>query len=194
MYVLLSHYKISGASNDSSLQKVFQEDDMSARLIEAGYSKSLYALSLNDASGMGSTLLTFHLFLKVKAVMDQFKEGLEMAGLLPFMTKYADLMRPLFVDETCCLTASKCTQSSSHNTHTHTNRTQILTHTHTHIPTTDDVKEMLVPTFSDKGTTKRPKEEQTYVHFCDFLDHYEGDNNYTRNYPVLVFTYIGLLL
>ncbi len=45
--------------------------------------------------------------LKVKAVMDQFREGLEAAGLLPFMVKYTDLMRPLFVDESRCLTASK---------------------------------------------------------------------------------------
>ncbi len=40
---------------------------------------------------------------------------------------------------------------------------------------TDQVKEMLEPTFSDKGSTKRVQEEQAYVHFCDFLDECEGN-------------------
>ena len=56
---------------------------------------------------MVSTLLTFHLFIKVKAVMDQFKEGLEEAGVLHYMKKYYDLTTPLFVNETSRLTANK---------------------------------------------------------------------------------------
>lgn len=53
------------------------------------------------------TIVTFHLFIKVKAVMDQFKEGLEVSGLLQHMKKYYDLMTPLFVNERSSLTASK---------------------------------------------------------------------------------------
>lgn len=102
-----SCYKVSEASNDSSLQEIIQEEDNATRLLEAGYSKSLRAVSLDDRNGIISTLLTFHLFLKVKAVMDQFREGLEVAGLLKFLTTYTDLMRPLFVDESSPLTASK---------------------------------------------------------------------------------------
>ena len=39
--------------------------------------------------------------------MDQFKEGLEEAGLLYYLKKYLDIMAPLFVDKTAPLTASK---------------------------------------------------------------------------------------
>ncbi len=33
---------------------------------------------------------------------------------------------------------------------------------------------MMEPMYSEKGSTKRAQEEQTYVHFCDFLDQCEG--------------------
>lgn len=76
-------------------------------VVEAGYSKPLSKVSLCDQGEIVSTLLAFHLFLKVKGVMDQFREGLQVAGLLHFMTKYTDLLRPLFVDEKHLLTARK---------------------------------------------------------------------------------------
>ena len=100
-------YKISDASSDASLQEMLQEEEMVSRLVEAGYSKSLSQLSLSDRDDIMSSLVSFHFFLKVKAVMDQFREGLETSGLLHFMTKYTDLLRPLFVDERRPLTASK---------------------------------------------------------------------------------------
>ena len=49
----------------------------------------------------------FYLLVKVKAVMDQFKKGLDEAGVLQYMTKYFDIMTPLFVNEEIPLTASK---------------------------------------------------------------------------------------
>ena len=42
--------------------------------------------------------------MKVKAVMDQFKEGLALGGVLSLMKDYCDLLRPMFVDETPALT------------------------------------------------------------------------------------------
>ena len=98
-------YKISDASSDASLQEMLQEEVVS-RLVEAGYSKSSSQLSLSDRD-IASSLVSFHFFLKMKAVMDQFREGLETSGLLHFMTKYTHLLRPLFVDEHRPLTASK---------------------------------------------------------------------------------------
>ena len=80
-----------------------------SRLVEAGYTKPLNQLLLSDRDEIVSILVSFHLLLKVKAVMDQFREGLELRGLLHFMTKYTDLLRPLFVDENRPLTARKQT-------------------------------------------------------------------------------------
>ena len=39
--------------------------------------------------------------------MDQFKDGLEVAGVLKYLKKYYDLLTPLFVNETQLFTASK---------------------------------------------------------------------------------------
>ena len=86
---------------------MLHEEQILSRLVEAGYTKSLSQLSLSDRDEIVSTLVAFYLFLKVKAVMDQFRDGLEMAGLLKFMKKYTDQLRPLFVDESSPLTASK---------------------------------------------------------------------------------------
>ena len=76
-------------------------------VVEAGYSKALNQVTLRDQGEIVSTLLAFHLFLKVKGVMDQFREGLQVAGLLHFISKYTDLLRPLFVDERRPLTSRK---------------------------------------------------------------------------------------
>jgi len=86
---------------------LLQEEEALTLLSEAGYAKPLSLVTLADKRGILGTVLTFHLFIKVKAVMDQFKEGLEMAGILQYMEKYTDIIRPLFVDENLPLTASK---------------------------------------------------------------------------------------
>ena len=53
-------------------------EDMEISLItEAGYMKPLSTLCLDDVSNLVSTLITYHLFIKVKAHMDQFCEGVE---------------------------------------------------------------------------------------------------------------------
>ena len=38
--------------------------------------------------------------------MDQFREGLEIFGVYQYISKYPDIMQPLFVDESTNLTAS----------------------------------------------------------------------------------------
>ncbi len=64
-----------------SYRKHYRRKKMVTRLIEAGYSKSLRQRSLSDREEIVSTLLVFHLFLKVKAVMDQFRKGLDVAAV-----------------------------------------------------------------------------------------------------------------
>ena len=73
---------------------------MLSRLTEAGYSKPLHMISVSDKKGILASLCDFHLFMKVKAVMDQFKDGLALGGVLQLMKSNFDLLQPLFVDET----------------------------------------------------------------------------------------------
>ena len=75
-------------------------------MAEVGYTKPLTLMCLSDRRGVIDEVLTFHLFIKVKAAMDQFLEGLECAGFLSYMKRYTDIVRPLFVDESPPLTAS----------------------------------------------------------------------------------------
>ena len=69
------------------------------KLDTLGFTKAIPSIQLSDKTDVVSTLVTYHLFIKVKAAMDQFKEGLESAGVLSYMKKYFDLITPLFVNE-----------------------------------------------------------------------------------------------
>ena len=107
LHIKFLFLKISSADCEETLRRVLEDEKALTHLSEAGFTKPLSLVQLSDRREIVSTLLTFHLFIKVKAVMDQFKEGLEEAGLLHYMKKYHDLMTPLFVNETSRLTASK---------------------------------------------------------------------------------------
>ena len=76
-------------------------------LAEAGYFRALSMVSVDDKKDIIAAVTTFYIFIKVKAAMDQFQQGLEAAGVLSYMRKYADLIRPMFVDESVPFTAGK---------------------------------------------------------------------------------------
>ena len=77
IHILCLFMKISDTSSDVSLQEVLQDDEIMARLVEAGHNKSLNQLSLNHGSDIVlMTQVAFHLFPKINAVMDQIREGL----------------------------------------------------------------------------------------------------------------------
>ena len=80
---------------------------MLTQLINVGCNKTVTNLTLSDRSEVISSILEFNLFIKVKAAMDQFREGLDSAGLLPPMKQYEDLLRPLFVDDGAVLRVGK---------------------------------------------------------------------------------------
>ena len=76
-------------------------------LAEAGYFRALSMVSVDDKKDIIAAVTTFYIFIKVKAAMDQFQQGLEAAGVLSYMRKYTDLIRPMFVDESVPFTAGK---------------------------------------------------------------------------------------
>ena len=79
-----------------------------SKVSEVGYTKLLNRLELSDKCGIISLLTTYHLFIKSKVAMDQFKEGLELFGVYQYIVKYPGLLRALFVNERLPLTSSKC--------------------------------------------------------------------------------------
>ena len=79
-----------------------QEDAVSI-ITEAGYTRPLINVLISDKGMLLSLIVTYHLFIKSKAMMDQFREGLECAGVHNIL--YEDQMRSLFVNERTPLTA-----------------------------------------------------------------------------------------
>lgn len=75
------------------------------RLSEAGYNKPLSTVSNADKGEVMSALVDFYLFIKVKALMDQFRKSMETGGILKHMKASTDLLRPMFVNEKKALTA-----------------------------------------------------------------------------------------
>jgi len=93
---------------DCEFQAIFSEDEaMLTQLLGVGYHKAVCNLSLSDRSEIISTITDFNLFIKVKAAMDDFREGLDSAGLLIFMKEYPEFLQPLFVDKGTALRAGE---------------------------------------------------------------------------------------
>ena len=90
------------------LREALGEELVLNSLLEAGYKKPICRVSLADKADLVSLITTYHLFIKVKAHMDCFKEGIELFGVYQYVSKYPSLLRPLFVDESIPLSASKC--------------------------------------------------------------------------------------
>ena len=140
--------------------------DMEISLItEAGYMKPLSRLCLDDVSNLVSTLITYHLFIKVKAHMDQFREGVEHFGLDSYLSKCYSLLRPLFVDEKVGLTAS---------TYMRHMRPLFLVYIMPNLPSTEQMKRMLVVACSEPGSRKRALEEQAYIFFATSIEECES--------------------
>ena len=96
------------ADTDEKLRDVLQEEALTC-ISEIGFTKPLSTVRLTDKVDIVSSIQTFHLFIKAKAVMDQFKAGLQVAGVHQYMTKHCELMKPLFVNERTPLTSSMLT-------------------------------------------------------------------------------------
>ena len=66
-------------------------------LVQTGFRRAVVSLTLDDVQKVSSALIDFHCMLKVKAAMDQFKNGLKTLGLLNMLEENPSLWKPLFV-------------------------------------------------------------------------------------------------
>ena len=91
---------------DVALRDALHSDDALALMANVGYTKPLTRLSQSDRKEIIDAVQTFHLFIKVKAVMDQFQEGLRYARVHIYLKQFMDIIRPMFVNDNPPLTAS----------------------------------------------------------------------------------------
>ncbi len=90
-----------------AVRTVFEDEDCVSLLLETGFHKPLLSLTVADKPSICTTLKYYHAFVKVKAELDQFVEGLKALGVLELTRKHPDLMRPLFVDVIDCQKLTK---------------------------------------------------------------------------------------
>lgn len=106
--------------------------------------------------------------MKVKAAMDQFKEGLKTLGLLSLLEEKPDLWKPLFVANTRPLAAGRSTLQYA---------CVSVAYLHNY---SEMLKNMFITEYSDVGSNHRTLEEQAWIHFMDFLDECEGKHSKER--------------
>ncbi|XP_062519771.1 uncharacterized protein LOC134194818 isoform X2 [Corticium candelabrum] len=86
--------QIEVVADDSTLQDICSSGiDV---LIEAGYTKPVSQISLENKTEVAKTLV-IHTLYRSKAVLDQLKSGLATLGLLDAMSKHPQILEPLFV-------------------------------------------------------------------------------------------------
>ena len=76
----------------------FSIDEGEILLYETGYRKPVCSLKLADKPSILAALLDFHLMIKVKAQMDQFKEGLHTLGFYEVLKSNPSMWEPYFMD------------------------------------------------------------------------------------------------
>ena len=93
---IILYWQVNECTTDDELVRLFQAEEMLDPLLEANYSKPVTHLTLSDRNEINQTLADFHCYMKRKACMDQFMEGLDAVGVARFVRSYPALMEPLF--------------------------------------------------------------------------------------------------
>ena len=88
--------QLNNAENDLDVQMTFYVDEAAELLMETGFKKPLKHLQMADREHLQSVLLLYHCILKVKAEMDQFREGLSTLGVLTALENNSSLMKCFF--------------------------------------------------------------------------------------------------
>ena len=96
--------QIHGAETNDDWQMVLGIEEV---VLATGYRKALARTSLANRHEIISSLVDYHCMTKMKAVMDQFKEGLAVLGVLKSIQENPHWWQPLFVTPDIPLTASE---------------------------------------------------------------------------------------
>lgn len=86
------------AENDDDIKVCLSIDEAASLLNETGYRKAVCSLKLSDRPSVIGALLDYHLMIKVKAEMDQFKDGLQTLGYLEILQSNPSLWEDYFIN------------------------------------------------------------------------------------------------
>jgi hypothetical protein len=86
---------------------VFAIDEGMDLLVATGFRKPLCSLKIIDRPAILSALMEYHLMAKMKAEMDQFKEGLNVLGFLDVVKRKTNLWEPFFIHRESIITAGR---------------------------------------------------------------------------------------
>lgn len=85
------------AENDDDMKVCLSIDEASSLLNETGYRKAVCSIKLSDRPSVIGALLDYHLMIKVKAEMDQFK-GLQTLGYLEVLQSDPSVWEDYFIN------------------------------------------------------------------------------------------------
>ena len=89
------------------MRAVFDDNENENLLLETGYKTAILHLDISQRTSLLSVILDYHCFIKAKAANDQFLEGLQLTGVLDYVKKFPEIMKPLFCFNKSMLTAGK---------------------------------------------------------------------------------------
>lgn len=89
---------MDNAENDAEMQATISMDETQSLLYETGFSTPLAQIAAKDKTMIHSILVNYHCMTKVKAIMDQYMEGLGGLGLLHLVQANPVKWRDFFVD------------------------------------------------------------------------------------------------
>ena len=97
------------AEDDTEIQAAFSIDEVQSLVYETGFRKPSAHVTVADKSMVASLLVNYHCMTKVKAVMDQYIDGLESLKLLNHIRADPLKWKDFFVDNGVTVDAGTCT-------------------------------------------------------------------------------------
>ena len=91
------------------LRDVFAADDDKDLLLQCGFQIPVSAINLSMKNTLVTVLVDYHCIVKCSAMMDQFRQGLNLLDVLSMVQKYPHQMKKFFVDQHSVISAGSQT-------------------------------------------------------------------------------------
>lgn len=155
------------AESDDEIRVYLGTDEGENLLYATGYCKPVSFMTVQDKHSVASVLLDYHLMVKVKAEMDQFKAGLSTLWFLELLQSNPEIWEPYLMAIGEPFNAGTKAMYKLAHVGMQGWVLHVLLFAY-YIP--EFLEHMLRIEFSEKGSNARKREEQAYIHFCDFLN------------------------
>ena len=85
------------STTNDELQNVFATTEEQDLLLQCGFSTPLSSLSITMRDTLVSVIVDYHCIVKCIAMMDQFRQGLNLLGVLDMVQMHPHIMKKFFV-------------------------------------------------------------------------------------------------